>query len=243
LRGALRDDWNALDNVSEGREFIEINGARKHVMGYLQDFLFSPDRALAPITKLSGGERNRLLLAKLFARPSNLLVMDEPTNDLDVETLELLEEMLIDYPGTLILVSHDREFLDNVVTSSLVMEGNGRVGDYVGGYTDWLRQRPAAAPALGAPKLTPQVAKTPAAPVAVPAVTARKLSFKEQRELEALPKRIETLDAEVAALTATIQDPEFYRQGPDAVNATNARLSAIELELAQAYVRWESLES
>src|SRR6478735_8428282 len=142
LRSALREDWNALDNVSEGREFIEINGGRKHVLAYLQDFLFSPERARAPITKLSGGERNRLLLAKLFARPSNLLVMDEPTNDLDVETLELLEEMLADYPGTLILVSHDRDFLDNVVTSTVVMEGNGEVGDYVGGYTDWLRQRP-----------------------------------------------------------------------------------------------------
>jgi ATP-binding cassette subfamily F protein uup len=249
LRGALREDWNALDNVSEGREFIEMTsadgkpGARKHVMGYLQDFLFSPDRALAPITKLSGGERNRLLLAKLFARPSNLLVMDEPTNDLDVETLELLEELLIDYPGTLILVSHDRDFLDNVVTSSLVMEGDGRVGDYVGGYSDWVRQRPARAAAVATPKLTPQVAKT--APVAAPAppATVRKLSFKEQKELEALPRRIESLDAEVAALTAKIQDPEFYRQGPDAVNATNARLAAIELELAQAYVRWEALES
>jgi ATP-binding cassette subfamily F protein uup len=210
-------------------------------MGYLQDFLFSPDRALAPNTKQSGGERNRLLLAKLFARPSNLLVMDEPTNDLDVETLELLEELLIDYPGTLILVSHDRDFLDNVVTSSLVMEGDGRVGDYVGGYSDWVRQRPARAAAVATPKLTPQVAKT--AGVAAPSATVRKLSFKEQKELEALPRRIETLDAEVAALTAKIQDPEFYRQGPDAVNATNARLAAIELELAQAYVRWEALES
>src|SRR5918993_1055853 len=144
LRAGLREDWNVLDNLSEGREFIEINGARKHAMGYLQDFLFAPDRAMAPITRLSGGERNRLLLAKLFARPSNLLVMDEPTNDLDVETLELLEELLIDYPGTLILVSHDRAFLDNVVTSSLVMEGNGRVGDYVGGYSARVRPRAVA---------------------------------------------------------------------------------------------------
>ena len=248
LRGALREDWNALDNVSEGREFIEINGSRKHVMGYLQDFLFSPDRALSPITKLSGGERNRLLLAKLFARPSNLLVMDEPTNDLDVETLELLEEMLIDYPGTLILVSHDRAFLDNVVTSSLVMEGNGRVGDYVGGYTDWLRQRPIAqriaAAAGSAPKLTPQVAAkapsvAPAAPVAAP---ARKLSYKEQRELEALPGRIETLDAELAALTAQIQAPAFYRQPAEAVAAANSRMAALQSELEQAYARWNELE-
>jgi ATP-binding cassette subfamily F protein uup len=247
LRGALREDWNALDNVSEGREFIEINGSRKHVMGYLQDFLFSPDRALAPITKLSGGERNRLLLAKLFAKPSNLLVMDEPTNDLDVETLELLEELLIDYPGTLILVSHDRAFLDNVVTSSLVMEGNGRVGEYVGGYTDWLRQRPIAqriaAAAAGAPRLTPQVAPKPAAPPPVAAEPVkRKLSYKEQRELEQLPGRIESLDAEVATLTAQIQDPAFYRKGPEAVTAANARLAALQAELEQAYARWQALE-
>ena len=249
LRGALREDWNALDNVSEGREFIEINGARKHVMGYLQDFLFSPDRALAPITKLSGGERNRLLLAKLFAKPSNLLVMDEPTNDLDVETLELLEELLADYPGTLILVSHDRAFIDNVVTSSLVMEGGGRVGEYVGGYSDWLRQRPiadriAAAAAQSSPKLTPQVAPVPkpAPPPAAPAPAKRKLSFKEQRELDELPARIESLDAGIAALTAQIQDPDFYRRPADEVTATNARLAALQTELEQAYARWNELE-
>jgi ATP-binding cassette subfamily F protein uup len=216
-------------------------------MGYLQDFLFSPDRALAPITKLSGGERNRLLLAKLFAKPSNVLVMDEPTNDLDVETLELLEELLIDYPGTLILVSHDRAFLDNVVTSSLVMEGNGRVGDYVGGYTDWLRQRPMAARIAAAnaasPRLTPQVAPTPK-PAAAPAPEPpkRKLSYKEQRELEELPARIEALDGEIAALTAQIQDPAFYRQPADAVTAANARLSQLQGELEQAYARWQALE-
>ncbi|MCQ4167513.1 ATP-binding cassette domain-containing protein, partial [Tahibacter harae] len=138
----LRDDLNALDNVSEGREYIELNGSRKHIVGYLQDFLFTPERARAPITALSGGERNRLLLAKLFAKPSNLLVMDEPTNDLDVETLELLEDLLTDYSGTLLLVSHDRAFIDNVVTSTLVLEGEGRVGEFVGGYSDWVRQRP-----------------------------------------------------------------------------------------------------
>ncbi|HEX5755965.1 MAG TPA: ATP-binding cassette domain-containing protein [Arenimonas sp.] len=245
LRAALREDWNALDNVSEGREFIEINGSRKHVMGYLQDFLFSPDRALAPITKLSGGERNRLLLAKLFAKPSNLLVMDEPTNDLDVETLELLEELLVDYPGTLILVSHDRAFLDNVVTDSLVMEGEGRVGEYVGGYSDWVRQRPtsAAAPS-GAPKLTPEVPKTPAAPA--PAVTApgkRKLGFKEQRELEALPARIETLESEIAALTARMQEPAFYQQAAAEVAAANTRFAELQAELETAYARWSELDS
>ena len=242
LRGALREDWNALDNVSEGREFIDINGGRKHVMGYLQDFLFSPDRALAPITKLSGGERNRLLLAKLFARPSNLLVMDEPTNDLDVETLELLEELLIDYPGTLILVSHDRAFLDNVVTSSLVMEGNGRVGDYVGGYSDWQRQRPVPVVAGAAPKLTPQVPRE--APVApVPSVLLkRKLGFKEQRELEQLPALIETLEFQVALETTRVSSPDLYREGSAAVQAANRQLSELQSKLESAYARWSELD-
>ncbi|HMB55983.1 MAG TPA: ATP-binding cassette domain-containing protein [Arenimonas sp.] len=242
LRGALRDDWNALDNVSEGREFIDINGSRKHVMGYLQDFLFSPDRALAPITKLSGGERNRLLLAKLFARPSNLLVMDEPTNDLDVETLELLEELLIDYSGTLILVSHDRAFLDNVVTSSLVMEGHGRVGEYVGGYSDWLRQRPTQyKPAAASPKLTPEVPKT-VATVAVAAPAKRKLGFKEQRELEQLPALIESLETRIAEATAELHSPEFYKQGAAGMAAKNKTLAALQAELESAYGRWNELE-
>ena len=244
LRGALREDWSALDNVSEGREFIEINGSRKHALGYLQDFLFSPERARAPITKLSGGERNRLLLAKLFARPSNVLVMDEPTHDLDVETLELLEEMLGEYPGTLILVSHDRDFLDNVVTSSLVMEGHGRVGEYVGGYSDWLRQRPAAATSTPAAKLTPQVAPTPApASTSAPAAaTRRKLGFKEQRELEQLPALIETLEAQVAEATARIASPELYREGSERVLAANQELSGLQARLDAAYARWNELD-
>ena len=244
LRGALREDWSALDNVSEGREFIEINGSRKHALGYLQDFLFSPERARAPITKLSGGERNRLLLAKLFARPSNVLVMDEHTNDLDVETLELLEEMLGEYPGTLILVSHDRDFLDNVVTSSLVMEGHGRVGEYVGGYSDWLRQRPAAATSTPAAKLTPQVAPTPApASTSAPAAaTRRKLGFKEQRELEQLPALIETLEAQVAEATARIASPELYREGSERVLAANQELSGLQARLDAAYARWNELD-
>jgi ATP-binding cassette subfamily F protein uup len=243
LRGALRDDWNALDNVSEGREFIEINGSRKHVMGYLQDFLFSPDRALAPITKLSGGERNRLLLAKLFARSSNLLVMDEPTNDLDVETLELLEELLIDYPGTLILVSHDRAFLDNVVTSSLVMEGNGRVGDYVGGYSDWLRQRPAQPkPGNSAPRLTPEVARQAAPAAVAPAETKKKLSFKDQRELEALPALIESLETQVARVTDAMNSPEHYQQGAAEVLTANKKLAELLAQLESAYARWSELE-
>src|SRR6185312_6365509 len=172
-RAELREDQNALDNVAEGREYIEINGARKHAIGYLQDFLFSPERARAPITALSGGERNRLLLAKLFAKPSNLLVMDEPTNDLDIGTLELLEELLAAYPGTLLLVSHDRDFIDDVVTSTLVLEGGGRVGEYVGGYSDWARHaQPVAA------KKVEASAKERRAEPAAPAPTKRKLSWK-----------------------------------------------------------------
>jgi len=240
-RAALREDWNALDNVSEGLEFIETNGGRKHVLAWLQDFLFTPDRARAPITRFSGGERNRLLLAKLFAQPSNLLVMDEPTNDLDVETLELLEELLADYPGTLLLVSHDREFLDRVVTSTLVFEGDGRIGEYVGGYSDWLRQRPsAAAPAPARPQLTPQ----PAAAAKPEARAARrKLAYKEQRELEQLPARIDALENEIAERTAAMQDPSFYRRSAAEVVTANSELAERQAELEAAFARWMQLEA
>jgi len=236
-RATLREDWNALENVAEGLEFVEIGGRRKHVVGYLQDFLFAPERARAPITRLSGGERNRLLLAKLFARPSNLLVMDEPTNDLDVETLELLEELLADYPGTLLLVSHDRDFLDNVITSTLVMEGEGRIGEYVGGYSDWLRQRGAADPVAEMPK-SPQA--VPAAPKPVEA--KRRLGYQAARELEALPAQIEALEAEIAAMTESMRDPAFYRRGRAAIEAHNQRLAAAQAELDAAYARWSELE-
>ncbi|WP_028920396.1 ATP-binding cassette domain-containing protein [Pseudoxanthomonas suwonensis] len=242
-RAALREDWNAMENVAGGQDFVELNGSRKHVLTYLQDFLFTPERARAPITRLSGGERNRLLLARLFAQPSNLLVMDEPTNDLDVETLELLEELLADYPGTLLLVSHDRDFLDNVVTSTLVMEGEGRVGEYVGGYSDWLRQRPApretpapkpaAAPATAAPAVTPAPA---------PAAGRRKLSYKDARELEQLPARIEALEAELAALAAAMSEPGFYQQDPGQVAAHTRRMAEAQAELDHAYARWAELD-
>ncbi|AFC84840.1 ATP-binding cassette domain-containing protein [Frateuria aurantia] len=237
-RAQLDDRLNALDNVAEGREYIELNGQRKHIIGYLQDFLFSPERARAPITRLSGGERNRLLLAKLFAQPSNLLIMDEPTNDLDVETLELLEELLIDYPGTLLLVSHDRAFLDNVVSSTLVLEGEGRVGEYIGGYEDWLRQR-GNAPQTASSAAAPAVA---AAPVAVPAKPARKLSYKDARELEQLPLRIETLEQQQAGKSAQMSDPAFFQQGAEAIAKLNAELAAIQAELEQAYARWSELD-
>ena len=245
-RATLREDWNAIENVAEGREYVEVGGKSKHIIGYLQDFLFTPERARAPITRLSGGERNRLLLAKLFAQPSNLLVMDEPTNDLDVETLELLEELLGDYPGTLLLVSHDRDFLDNVVTSTLVMEGDGEVGEYVGGYSDWLRQRPAAfAPAKStAAAMAKPAAATAAAPVAAPEPVAakRKLSYKDARELEQLPARIETLETRLAELTEQMNQPAFYQRDSAAINAHNAELAKTQAELDHAYARWAELD-
>jgi ATP-binding cassette subfamily F protein uup len=239
-RATLREDWNAMENVAEGRDFVEVGGRRKHVLGYLQDFLFTPDRARAPITRLSGGERNRLLLAKLFAQPSNLLVMDEPTNDLDVETLELLEELLGEYPGTLLLVSHDRDFLDNVVTSTLVMEGNGRVGDYVGGYSDWLRQRPASSVAATAAAVSKPV---PVAVAPVPVPAKRKHSYKDARELEQMPARIEALENRVAAMTAEINDPAFYQRDSAAITAHNVALAAVQAELDATYARWAELDA
>lgn len=243
-RATLREDWNALENVAEGQDFVEINGTRKHVIGYLQDFLFTPERARAPITRLSGGERNRLLLAKLFAQPSNLLVMDEPTNDLDVETLELLEELLGDYPGTLLLVSHDRDFLDNVVTSTLVMEGDGQVGEYIGGYEDWLRQRPQPGTALAgttlAPKATPA---TSAAQSAAEPAPRRKLSYKDQRELEQLPARIEQLETEIARLTAEMHAATFYQRDAAAIAAHGQQLQQTQEALDAAYLRWTELDA
>ena len=232
----LDNSLNAVDNVAGGLEFIELNGQRKHIIGYLQDFLFSPERARAPITRLSGGERNRLLLAKLFAQPSNLLVMDEPTNDLDVETLELLEELLLDYKGTLLLVSHDRAFLDNVVSSTLVLEGHGRIGEYVGGYTDWLRQRPVDPPAA------PNVGKL-ASKVDTPAAAAkRRLSFKDQRLLEQLPKRIEQLESEIANQAAAMNEPAFFQQDGSAIVQANKLLVALQADLETAYAHWAELD-
>ena len=238
-RATLREDWNAIENVAEGREFVEVGGKQKHIIGYLQDFLFTPERARAPITRLSGGERNRLLLAKLFAQPSNLLVMDEPTNDLDVETLELLEELLADYPGTLLLVSHDRDFLDNVVTSTIVMEGAGRIGEFVGGYSDWQRQAsllPGQATAT-----RPQAAPPPKPATAAPPAKSR-LSFKDARELEQLPARIEMLEMQVAAFTARMADPGYYQRDAAAITADNTELATAQAGLDAAYLRWEQLE-
>ena len=242
-REQLDPERTVFDTIGDGNDTITVNGQTRHVNGYLRDFLFPPERARSPVKALSGGERNRLLLARLFTRPANVLILDEPTNDLDVETLELLEAQLADWPGTLLLVSHDRAFLDNVVTSTCVFEGDGRVREYVGGYEDWVRQRPtttAPAPARGTSRPSSSSrASTPTGPDAA----GRKLSYKEQRELEALPQRIDALETERRELNARIAGPEFYREGGDAIATALARLDAIARELDVAYTRWHELET
>ena len=234
---------SVLDNLAHGREVITIDGQPRHVISYLQDFLFAPDRIRQPAGTLSGGERNRLLLARLFTNPFNVLVMDEPTNDLDMETLDLLEERLLDYQGTLLLVSHDRAFLDHLVTSTLAFEGDGHVGEYVGGYEDWLRQRRAPAGERVRDRKTSAPTGTARAEATMTAHSGAKLSYKEQRELEQLPARIESLEEEQQGLQSQLADPTFYRQGGDAVTSTNARLCALAEELSNAYTRWEELEA
>ena len=236
-RAGIDDNLSVMDNVAGGRSAITINGQSRHIIGYLQDFLFSPKRARAPVTALSGGERNRLLLAKLFTRPANLLVMDEPTNDLDVETLELLEEQLVQYDGTLLLVSHDRAFIDNVVTSTLVFEGNAQVNEYVGGYSDWLRQRPQPRPESSAPKPAP-----PAATTQAKATPAPRLTSAQRKELRALPDQIEAIEARIADIEATLAAPGFYEQAPARVREVTAKLASAEAELETAMARWEALE-
>ena len=239
-RAALDEERTVQDNVGEGREFVVIDGQRRHVLGYLQDFLFPPDRARQPVKALSGGERNRLLLARLFTRPSNVLVLDEPTNDLDTETLELLEALLVEYSGTVLLVSHDRAFLDHVVTSTLVFEGPGVVREYVGGYEDWLRQRPAPRPEPRPGKPSPGE-RTPPRPA--DAERPRKLSYRDQRELDALPARIEALEGERDALLAGMSEPAFYQREGSAIRAVQTQLEQLEQALETAYALWESLES
>jgi ATP-binding cassette subfamily F protein uup len=236
LRAKLDPEKSILDNLAEGRTSIKINGSERHVIGYLQDFLFLPQRMHTPVKALSGGECNRLLLAKLFSLPANILVMDEPTNDLDLETLELLEELLTQFSGTLLLVSHDRAFLDNIVTSTIVFEGDGNVKEYIGGYQDWLRQSKKTAPVLTkkASELAPIRVKDAAAP--------KKLSFKEQKEFAELPARIETLEQQQAELLAITSQSDFYQQSPDKIAQALDQLKQLELEIEQAYVRWEALE-
>ena len=240
LRTPLDKDKTVQDIVGRGDDYISFNGRDRHIIGYLQDFLFSADRARSPVSVLSGGERNRLLLARLFSQPSNVLVLDEPTNDLDAETLELLEELLLEYTGTVLLVSHDRMFLNNVATSTLVFEGEGQINEYVGGYDDWLRQRrPVDTPASA---LT-QPDQKKSSPRRDRAQRPRKLGYKEQRELEELPQRIEALESEQTAVHATLADPELYRQGSETFAALHARLASLEQELEVAYQRWVTLEA
>ena len=238
MRAALDDERTVQDNVADGSDKVEVDGRSKHVVSYLQDFLFTPERVRQPVKSLSGGERNRLLLARLFARPANVLVLDEPTNDLDMETLELLEELLLAYEGTLLLVSHDREFLNNVVTSTLVFEGKGRVAEYIGGYDDWLRQRPstekppATRPAQQS-RVRPQQSRRPAG----------RLSYKDQRELDQLPRRIEQLEQDLRSIQEVMAAPDFYRQQGQRIAGVKSSLEAAEAELSSAYSRWEELES
>lgn len=249
LRAQLDEKRSVLDNVGQGRDTITVNGKLRNLIGYLEDFLFSSDRVQAPISALSGGERNRLLLARLFARPANLLVMDEPTNDLDIETLEMLEDMLLAYTGTLLLVSHDRAFLNNLVTSTIVLDGAGGAREYVGGYDDWLRQSQGDAPA----PLEVKARKAPVPPPAAPVqgeTGPRRLSYKERtareaqkQELAGLPGRIEALEAEQHRLSAAMADAAFYQQDSAEITRAVERLKALEEELAQAYQRWEELES
>ncbi len=242
LREALDPDRTVFESIADGAEFVEIGANRKHVLGYLQDFLFPPDRARTPVRALSGGERNRLLLARLFTRSFNVLVLDEPTNDLDIETLDLLEELLLEFSGTLLVVSHDREFLDNVVTSTLVLEGQGRVGEYVGGYSDWARQRGAASKPEKRAEPAP-VASVRSQPGSLArGKKKRRLSFKETNELAALPQAIDVLERDRDAAYASLSDPALLRDGVAIIEA-RVRLVAIEAELAARLARWEELET
>jgi ABC transport system ATP-binding/permease protein len=236
MRAQLDPEATLAETISPGAEWIELAGGRKHVLSYLSEFLFPPERAQAPVKMLSGGERNRLLLARLFAQPANLLVLDEPTNDLDIDSLELLEETLQAYPGTLLLVSHDRAFLDNVVTQTLVAEGDGTWREYVGGYSDWVAQRTRPGPSA-----------TPAAPARVDTRRAPKavvkLSFKEQRELDALPAELEALEAEQLALTTKMSAGDYHKGGADGIKADRQRAVEIERLLSDRFARWDALEA
>ena len=238
LREQLNEEKTVAENVNDASDTIIINGKPKHILGYLQDFLFSPDRSRTKVKVLSGGERNRLLLARLFSKPSNVLVMDEPTNDLDIETLELLEELLSEYDGTLLLVSHDRQFLNNVVTSTIALEGNGVVNEYPGGYDDWLSQRH--------PETTPEPPKIKVKKVPIKKekpIIPRKLTFKEQKELDELPLKIEKMEEEQKALYALFADLNFYQKSPEERAQAEARSEELTSELDKANQRWEYLEN
>ena len=234
LRAQLDDDQTVAQSINDGTDMVTINGHPRHVISYLEDFLFPPERSRTPVRALSGGERNRLLLARLFATPSNVLVLDEPTNDLDAETLELLEDLVVEYTGTLLLVSHDREFLNNVVTSTLVFEEDGHIQEYVGGYDDWLRQRQ--------PETKTGKQKN-AKPTPQPTAATRKLSNREREELKALPQRIEALEEEMDLLHKLMTDPAYYRKPAEEIKADTQRAEQIPIELEEAYTKWEKLDA
>lgn len=238
LRDQIDDNKSVADNVSEGNDYVLFEGKKKHVISYLEDFLFEPDRSRTPARVLSGGERNRLLLARLFTKPANVLVLDEPTNDLDAETLDLLENLLVEFTGTLLLVSHDRDFLDNVVTSTLVAEGEGKWTEYVGGYSDYVADRKRNTPAATIP-----VSKAKSAWIKKKAPKSRKLNSKEKVELAELPAKIEALETEQETLTTKLADPDFYANEAAKVPAVKARLQAIEAETLAVFARWEELEA
>jgi len=235
-RSEIKENQSLLDNIAEGRSEVVINGRTTHVMTYIQDFLFSPDRARVPASALSGGERNRLMLAKLFTKPFNLLILDEPTNDLDIDTLELLEQKLVEYQGTLLLVSHDRVFLNNIVTSTLVFEDGGQVSEYIGDYDDWLRQK-----RIDASSVKPEVSETKSQGKKKK-TKAKKLSYNESRELEQLPGQIEEYELEIQALQNELADPSFYQQNNTIIVQTSEKLNALQIKLDNAYQRWERLE-
>jgi ATP-binding cassette subfamily F protein uup len=244
FRTQLDPEATLANVISPGSEWVEIAGKKQHVIGYLGDFLFAPERARSQVKSLSGGERNRLLLARLFARPANVIVLDEPTNDLDIETLELLESLLAEYEGTLLLVSHDRAFLDAVVTQTIAFEGNGVWREYAGGYEDWVRVQQSEAHGAGQAQLKtgrPKQEKSKGAERSAVDVAAKKLSFKEQRELDALPDRIDQLESEQKQLGERLTDPSLYQRSPQDVAGINTRLAQIEAELAAAMIRWEEL--
>lgn len=240
FRTQLDEEASLADTISKSSEYVEIGSTRKHIISYLEDFLFPAERARSPVKSLSGGERNRLLLARLFSRPANVLVLDEPTNDLDIDTLELLENLLQDYDGTVFLVSHDREFLDNVVTQSIIFNGDGELIENAGGYSDWMT---AKARATEQAKTKPAVAATAGVPAAVRNPPAKKLSYNEGRELAALPGQIEALETEQAEVEARLADPNIYRTEPQVVKVLQERLATVEAELTHLLERWEALEA
>ncbi|GAH17517.1 unnamed protein product, partial [marine sediment metagenome] len=242
LRGQLNEEETIEQNVGEGRTEMEIGGKQKHIIGYLQEFLFTPDRTRTLVKFLSGGERNRVLLAKMFAKPANVIVLDEPTNDLDTETLEMLESKLVEYDGTILLVSHDRAFLNNVVTSTIVFERHG-VREYVGGYDDWLAQRSETADAAPSKQEKRTNVKPKAQLSPEKNNTKRKLSYNEQRELESLPEMIHKLEVDVTTIHQAMTDPSFYQRPGEQIAVDQENLSKMEAKLAEAYTRWEELES